>query len=95
MSENVAYIFRTRLNDVMASKGIEPEDFDLFDDVVSSQSVRSYLSGKALPNLKSLVTLAAFLDVSIDWLCGMEDFEFDAYPRETTPDIFRKAPWLE
>lgn len=40
---------------------------------VSSTTINRWGRGLRVPNLDSLVLLARFFDVSIDYLCGLED----------------------
>ena len=40
---------------------------------VSSTTINRWERGLRVPNLDSLVLLARFFDVSIDYLCGLED----------------------
>ena len=40
---------------------------------VSSTTINRWERGLRAPNLDSLILLARFFDVSIDYLCGLED----------------------
>ena len=40
---------------------------------ISKNAVSDYESGKRLPSFKSLMKLADFFEVSLDWLCGREN----------------------
>ena len=40
---------------------------------INKNAVSDYESGKRLPSFKSLMKLADFFEVSLDWLCGREN----------------------
>lgn len=70
MKERIDYCFGDRLKEAMALKGLEGQDFDDLD-IVSAASVREYLEGRRIPNLRTAARMADFLGVSLDWLCGI------------------------
>ncbi len=45
-------------------------------------SMSRYLSGKREPDLKYVVALAEFFNVSLDWLLGLNGEKFDVFPPE-------------
>lgn len=76
---NADYCFGKRLEEVMTMKGLDEKDFDDFEDVPSSSSIHDYIMGNRLPTLRNAIQLAEFLNVSIDWLCGLgEHLPWDA-----------------
>lgn len=66
--EHVEWSFPERLQEAMDDNFLSPEDFEEFD-ICSASSIQSYLSGKAVPNLRTAAAIAKFLRVSLDSLC--------------------------
>ena len=90
MISDIEYYFPERLDEVMSSQGIAPSDFEDLD-VVSASSIKSYLDGKTVPNLRTAVKIAEFLNVSLDYLCGFDVMNHRVNEIKTNS---RKAPWL-
>ena len=65
--------FKCRLKEIIDAKGVTPYRIGV-DTSVSKQSVMNYLSGKNIPTGNALKELAAYLEVSVDFLMG-EDSE--------------------
>lgn len=77
-------IFPQRLEEAMLDRGLDPEDLEA-DDIIASSTVKYYGKyGGRLPSLRSAVRMAAYLGVSLDWLCGLDDTTIDDFP---SPDI--------
>lgn len=89
IESDIEYYFPERLDEAMSNQGIAPSDFEDLD-IVSASSIKSYLDGKTIPNLRTAVKIAEFLGVSLDYLCGFGMKEFHA--KEVIDP--RKAPWL-
>lgn len=66
--EHVEWNFPENLQHAMDQKGVDPADFEDWDIVTESQ-IRKYLSGLAIPNLRTACAMARFLGVTIDELC--------------------------
>lgn len=60
-------LFAQRLKMLRIAKTLSPDD--VYDDVLSEQLE----SGNIIPTLPSLLTLADFFKVSLDYLCGRTD----------------------
>ena len=90
MISDIEYYFPERLDEAMSSQGIAPSDFEDLD-VVSASSIKSYLDGKTVPNLRTAVKIAEFLNVSLDYLCGFDVMDHRVNEIKTNS---RKAPWL-
>jgi transcriptional regulator with XRE-family HTH domain len=41
---------------------------------MSRTNYNSILSGRSLPSVQVLIQLADYFNVSLDWLCGRDDF---------------------
>lgn len=78
--------FAERLQYEMDRRGLEPKDFEELYDI-SASSIRSYLRFETLPTLETAYKIAIALNVSLDWLCGLNQ---DQYPKRANI-----APWLE
>jgi len=66
---DVEWHFQDRLQEAMEDNMVEPIDFETYD-IVSESSVKNYLKGTNIPNLRTAHAMAQFLNVSVDWLCG-------------------------
>ena len=85
----LARTFGDALNAVMLSKGLAPEDFEDLR-ICSAGQIRSYIRCEHAPSIGSAVKIAEFLNVSLDWMCGLSNDQEVANP----PMFSRKAPWL-
>lgn len=84
---NVDHFFPIRLQKIMDERGVSAKDLE-DTGIISASSIKSYVDGEVVPNLRTLCRVAEFLNVSIDWLCGVnEEANFDFLEQ-------RKAPWL-
>lgn len=66
---DVEWHFQDRLQEAMADNMVEESDFETYD-ICSASSIRSYLNGTQIPNLRTAHAIAQFLNVSVDYLCG-------------------------
>lgn len=88
---NFEYYFPRRLEEALTMRGYDEKTLEDLG-VISQSSIRSYIQGEVVPNLRTAVKLAEFLDVSLDFLCG-EGADSDIYSEIAMRDE-RKAPWL-
>ena len=65
-------VFAKRLRYAMFAKGFTAKDI-VNGHICTQQFVSCLLSGKNNPSLETAVKLAKLLDVSLDWLSGLED----------------------
>jgi len=63
-----------RINSLLAMKGISKKDF-YRDCEITSASYSQWNTGKTNPTLTNLHRIAAYLDVSVDYLLGNEQKE--------------------
>ncbi|MBR5299005.1 MAG: helix-turn-helix transcriptional regulator [Bacteroidales bacterium] len=93
-TEGVDIYFPRRLQDLMDEQCLEPKDLE-FAGVVSASSVKEYLDGGRLPSLRTIIHIAEFFNVELDWLCGRgsDDWE-QAEDISYDPQRDRRAPWL-
>lgn len=89
--EGFEYYFPRRLKDTLDERGFDGKDLEDLG-VISQSSIRDYLDGKVAPNLRTAIKLADFLDVSLDYLCGMDE-DTNAY-NYIARNEDEKAPWL-
>ena len=63
--------FSIRLKQALNDKKMKP--LELANKIGTSRAnISNYTRGKAFPPLDTLVEIAKTLDVSLDWLCGMQ-----------------------
>lgn len=67
------------LPDILASRGMKPADLCRISGL-SSGLISSYMSGAKTPTLKSAVTIAESLNVSLDELVGRKPSHFAPPP---------------
>ena len=65
-------IFAERIRELRLEKGLTQEELGEIIGV-KRYSVYSYEKGRACPEMKGLVALAEFFDVSMDYLAGRTD----------------------
>jgi transcriptional regulator with XRE-family HTH domain len=70
-------VFGERLADAMEDNGVTVEDMET-DDIAVSSVINSYISGKSLPQLRTAVRIATYLNVSLDYLCGLDDGDIES-----------------
>lgn len=71
--------FRKNLRDLIESRGKTAKE--LTEDVnISHVTVSRYLNGRREPDLKYVLLLAQYFNVSIDWLLGFSGNKFDVLP---------------
>jgi len=74
-------IFKQNLRHFMESRGYTIQG--LAEDVeLPSATISRYLSGDRTPDLKYVIKLAEFFDVSVDWLLGLSGDKYDVMPQE-------------
>lgn len=96
--DELSIIFADRLQQALDNNRMGPEDLD-DAMIVQGIMVEKYLAGDHLPMLITAARIAEFLDVSLDWLCGMDGNDFDGMDRERVAKKEREreleiAPWL-
>lgn len=70
-------IFPKRLVEAMQDKGIDETDMEA-DGILSVSALKEYQRNMTrLPSLRSAVRIATYLEVSLDWLCGLDESEQD------------------
>lgn len=74
--------FKTNLRALIESRGVLGKDVA---EAINSTpiSISRYLKGAREPELKYVVALAEYFDVSIDWLLGLNEDKFSLLP----PDV--------
>ncbi len=71
--------FRKNLRDLIESRGKTSKE--LAEDVnISHVTVSRYLNGRREPDLKYVLLLAQYFNVSVDWLLGFSGSKFDILP---------------
>lgn len=70
-------VFGERLADAMEDNGVTVEDMET-DDIAVSSVINSYISGNSLPQLRTAVRIATYLNVSLDYLCGLDDSDIES-----------------
>ncbi len=61
-----------RIKELMQEKGIQQQQMaELLN--VSRASIYKYQQGKAEPNIETLIKIADYFDVSLDYLCGRQN----------------------
>ncbi len=73
--------FKKNLRDLIESRGIYVKDVAAGINVLLPTMSR-YLHGQREPELKYVVRLARFFNVSVDWLLGIGGERYDALPDE-------------
>ena len=76
-------VFCERLDQVLREKDLSETDLADMADILP-QSVSRYISGKSVPSLLTTIKIADALNVSLDWLCGMDENERSADREEFT-----------
>ena len=61
-----------RIKELMQEKGVQQQQMAEFLNV-SRATIYKYQQGKAEPNIKTLIELADYFDVSLDYLCGRQN----------------------
>lgn len=85
MRNNIAY----RLGYIMKKRRYDGKSLSK-DSKVSESSISNYLNGHAEPTRRTLLKLAATLQVSVEWLSGFTRFD-DIYMESTdSPDALVK-----
>ena len=94
LKDDLSVIFASRLQEALDNNLMSAEDFGE-DFILTPCMIKKYLdpSDSTLPMLYTAARIAEYLDVSLDWLCGMDDNDFNGMrePKERKCDI---APWL-
>ena len=61
-----------RIKELMQEKGIQQQQMAGLLNV-SRASIYKYQQGKAEPNIETLIKIADYFDVSLDYLCGRQN----------------------
>ena len=99
-------IFASRLTTIRTEAGLTQSDLaKIIRDLsstsakVSEIAVSSYETGSRTPTLPTVIFIAQYFDVSVDWLCGLTDdrngFKAKDEKKEETKSIFNDIPELE
>ena len=65
-------IIGNRIKELRSSNGLQQNDLvELLS--ISQASLSSYENGKKLPSIDLLVKLSNYFDVSLEWLCGLDN----------------------
>lgn len=73
--------FRENLKNLLSVRGYTIKGFAA-EINASAATISRYLSGDRTPDLPYVVNIAAFFNVSIDWLLGINGDQFDVMPKE-------------
>lgn len=74
-------IFQKNLRDLIESRG--KMVYEIAEEIgISKISLSRYLNHRREPDLKYVVALAQYFNVSIDWLLGLNGDKFDVLPPE-------------
>lgn len=65
-------VFSDRLRYVMRFDHISGLELANMIDA-APENISGYLTGKRYPKMERAIKIAKVLDVSLDWLCGLED----------------------
>lgn len=66
------YVFPVRLQTVMKADCLDTFSLSRMLEV-SESAIKGYLDGSMIPSIENATMLARKLDVSLNWLCGLED----------------------
>jgi transcriptional regulator with XRE-family HTH domain len=83
-------IFSERLRELRQSKGISTRQLAQALGLKSHGAITQFEKGTALPALDTLVSIADFFEVSIDYLVGVTDF-----PLIIPDNIKKMLPWKD
>lgn len=70
--DTIDHYFYLRFRTLMQERGLDPQDLE-DANIISRQQVNNYLNRDNIPNLRTACRIAEFFDVSLDWLCGLDD----------------------
>ena len=91
--DSVDKFFYLRLEQLMRERGLEPKDLEDCN-VISATQVNNYLNRENIPNLRTACRLAEFFDVSLDWLCGLDNEGAISYAKELYSEFnMEPPPW--
>lgn len=79
--DSVDKYFYIRLEQLLRERGLDPKDLEDCN-VISATQVNNYLNRENIPNLRTACRLAEFFDVSLDWLCGLDDERNDSIVKD-------------
>ena len=85
MKNNIAY----RLGYIMRKRRYDGKSLSK-DSKVSESSISNYLNGHAEPTRRTLLKLAATLQVSVEWLSGFSNFDDIYMESNDSPDALVK-----
>lgn len=75
-------IFQKRLRDLIESRGKLVQEV-AEETGISKITLSRYLNNHREPDLRYVVALAQYFNVSIDWILGFNGDKFDLLPQET------------
>ena len=64
-------VFRTRLKNTLEKRGYSQNQFSI-EAGIAHPSIARYLSGKRTPDLMSAIKIANKLNVTLEWLLGLD-----------------------
>ena len=71
-NENIMEIFAERLKDLLDERGMDYQKLSAVTEI-PRRTINSWILKDRSPRLDSLVILATFFGVSVDYLLGLED----------------------
>lgn len=72
--------FEKNLRDLIESRGLTNKALAA-DLNLTQATITRYLHGKREPELRNVVLLAEYFNVSVDWLLGISGEKFDVLPK--------------
>ena len=83
-------IFQKRLRDIIESHGKMVQE--VADDTgISKITLSRYLNNHREPDLKYVVALAQYFNVSIEWMLGLSDSKFEVLPQDGSYCLLRRS----
>lgn len=72
-------VFRDNLQSLVKSHGLTMRQFGI-ETGITSATLSRYLSETRVPDLQYVMRIAAYFNVSIDWLVGFSDNKYSLLP---------------
>ncbi|MCD8294904.1 MAG: helix-turn-helix domain-containing protein [Clostridia bacterium] len=74
-------VFRDNLQSLIKSRGLSVRQFGI-ETGITSATLSRYMTEKRVPDLQYVMRIAAYFNVSIDWLVGFSDNKYSILPEE-------------
>lgn len=87
-----AIIFGQRLNEEMDRRGLSPQDFE-DRDICAASTINGYLNHQHTPSMDIAIKVANFLNLSLDYMFGINEPEPMYDPLNGIHGLTREAPW--